>query len=69
MVTFACGEQKILYVLARDIVERMKPRSWYLIIGTVLAVLILNACASQEGVAPNPGEMPDRPGAGHTGIP
>jgi hypothetical protein len=42
------------------VVVRMKAWSWYLVIATVFAALTLSSCAlSEEGVAPNPGELPD----------
>jgi len=38
----------------------MKVWSWYLVILAVFAAFTLNSCAlSQEGVAPNAGEVPD----------
>ena len=42
------------------VVVRMKVWSWYLVILAVFAALTLSSCAlNQEGVAPNPAEMPD----------
>jgi len=42
------------------VVVEMKVRSWYLVILAVFAVLTLSSCAlNQEGVAPNPAEVPD----------
>ena len=39
---------------------KMKAWSWYLVIVAVFAALTLSSCAlNQEGVAPNPGELPE----------
>jgi hypothetical protein len=38
----------------------MKLRSWYLVVVAAIAALPLSSCAlTQEGVAPNPNELPE----------
>jgi hypothetical protein len=44
------------------VLVRMKVWSWCLVIAALFAALTLGSCAlNEEGVAPNPAEVPDNP--------